>query len=81
MRRFLKDPGHADAYEGLEVTWKPGKSPTLTITQDDGAQETIDISKLTTTEIHDLMIEKGLERKFVGTKSADLRSRKTMATN
>ena len=53
----------------------------MTITQDYGAQETIDISKLTTTEIHDLMIEKGLERKFVGTKSADLRSRKTMATN
>ena len=81
VRRFLKDPGHADAYEGLKITWKPGKVPSLTITQDDGKTEVIDISKFTTTEIHDMLSEKGFERKFSGTKSSDLRSRKTMATS
>ena len=81
VRRFLKDPGHADAYEGLEITWKSGKVPSLTITQDNGNTEVIDLSNLTTTEIHDMLSEKGFERKFAGTKSSDLRARKTMATS
>ena len=69
----MKDPGHADAYEGLKINWKAGKPPSLKIIQDDGSEEVIDLSKYGTDEIHSMLVEKGFERKFVGTKSADLR--------
>jgi hypothetical protein len=75
VRRFLKDPGHADAYEGLSIKWKSGKTPALTIFKDDGSNEVIDLSKYTTDELHELMVNKGFERKAAGTKSSDLRSK------
>ncbi len=75
VRRFLKEPGHADAYEGLKINWKPGKPPILSIFGEDGSTETVDLSKHSTDEIHDLLAKKGFERKAAGTKSEDLRVR------
>eukprot|EP00981_Chlorochromonas_danica_P002948 scaffold601_cov170-Ochromonas_danica.AAC.9 len=45
VRRFLKEPGHADAYENLKVTFIFGRNPDLFIKDDDGKViETIDLS-------------------------------------
>lgn len=76
MKRFLKESGHADSYEGLKVTFIPGRTPVLTIRGDDGKElEKIDLSKFKTEELHTLMIEKGFERKVSGAKRAELKTR------
>jgi hypothetical protein len=31
VKRFLKEPGHADSYEDLEVNFIPGRNPDLII--------------------------------------------------
>ena len=71
MRSFLKDPGHADAYGALTITWKSGSNPDLYLKAASGAVvEKIDLSKLTREAIHDLLISKGLERNASGVKTA-----------
>lgn len=63
VRRFVKDPGHADAYDGLEVLFVRGHNPDLVILDEDGEEvERIDLSPLKTDEIHDMLKEKGFER-------------------
>ena len=70
MKRFLKEQGHADAYNELKVTFISGRTPELFLKDDSGTLlETIALSKYTTDELHDLMIKKGLTRKIVGTSS------------
>ena len=70
VRKFLKTKGNADAYVGVKVTFISGKNPDLTIYEDDGTtREIVDLSKYTVTELHELMIKKGFERKVVGAKS------------
>jgi hypothetical protein len=45
VRRFLKEPGHADAYDNLKVKFVHGKPPMLHIKGDDGViTESIDLS-------------------------------------
>eukprot|EP01031_Cornospumella_fuschlensis_P035844 gene35844-43474_t len=68
VRRFLKEPGHADAYQNLKVTFIFGRNPDLHIKDEQGNTiETIDLSPLKTEEIHKLMARKGFERKAAGT--------------
>jgi hypothetical protein len=70
VRRFIKDPGHADAYPALKVTFINGKNPDLLLKSADGSiVETIDLSVLTTDEIHQLLTSKGFERNAKGVKS------------
>ena len=72
----MKEPGHADAYDGLRINWKPGKPPVLKVFGEDGSTEAIDLSNHSTDEIHYLLSKKGFERKAAGTKSGDsLRAR------
>ena len=60
MKRFVKEPGHADSYEGLVIDFKPGKKPHLIIEDDAGEElERIDLAPLSTGEIHELMRSKG----------------------
>jgi hypothetical protein len=48
VRRFLKDSGHADLYENLEVKFVPGKTATLFLYDDAGSQvESIVLSEVT----------------------------------
>jgi len=71
VKRFLKTPGHSDSYEKLTVTFIQGRPPELTLRDDSGVElEKIDLSKMTTEELHALMIEKGFERKATGTSSS-----------
>jgi hypothetical protein len=67
VKRFLKESGHADAYEGLKVTFISGRTPELFIRDEAGNEkERIDLSKMTTPELHELMVSKGFERKPKG---------------
>jgi hypothetical protein len=63
-------PGHADSYENLKVTFIFGRSPELTLKDDSGSVvEKIDLAPMTTEQIHKLLQDKGFERKAAGTKS------------
>jgi hypothetical protein len=51
LKRFVKQPGGADLYQNLTVTFIRGRAPVLIITDDDGApQRRIDIAQYTTKE-------------------------------
>ena len=59
----VKEPGHADSYEGLVIDFKPGKKPHLIIEDDAGEElERIDLAPLSTDEIHELVRSKGFVR-------------------
>ena len=59
----MKEPGHADTYEGLVIDFKPGKKPHLIIEDDAGEElERIDLAPLSTDEIHELVQSKGFTR-------------------
>ncbi len=63
MKRFVKEPGHADSYEGLVIDFKPGKKPHLIIEDDAGEElERIDLAPMSTDEIHELVQSKGFVR-------------------
>jgi len=71
VRRFLRDPGHADAYGALTVTWKSGESPTLFLkSAANTVVEIIDLAPHKTEAIHALLVSKGLERNASGAKTA-----------
>ena len=59
----MKEPGHADTYEGLVIDFKPGKKPHLIIEDDAGEElERIDLAPLSTDEIHEFVRSKGFVR-------------------
>jgi hypothetical protein len=59
-----EDPGHADGYDRITLTWIRGRRPELRISEDFGTMlETIDLSGYTTRELHDLLQRKGFARK------------------
>lgn len=62
--------GHADAYEGLTVTFISGRTPELFLKDDSGSVvEKINLSSYTTDALHALMTEKGFQKKVTGSKS------------
>ena len=60
----MKEPGHADTYEGLVIDFKPGKKPHLIIEDEESGEELerIDLAPLSTDEIHELVQSKGFVR-------------------
>jgi len=63
VKRFLTEPGHADTYENLKVTFISGRNPDLFIKDDEGnTLETIDLSEYETDEIHSLLQSKGFKQ-------------------
>lgn len=65
VKRFLKEPGHADSYENLSIKWIKGRNPDLYIySQNETLIEKVDLSPLTTTGLHELMIKKGFTKKI-----------------
>jgi hypothetical protein len=60
VRRFLRESGHIDAYEGLSVKYVPGKPPVLFLFDENNVQvEKINLKPLTTEQIHELVQSKG----------------------
>lgn len=73
MKRFIKEPGHADSYDRLKVTFIPGRTPELFL-YDAGNNEIekIDLSHMKTADLHQLMVSKGFERKPQGAKGGNV---------
>ena len=60
----MKEPGHADSYEGLVIDFRPGKKPHLIIEDDAGEElERIELAPFSTDEIHELVRSKGFVRR------------------
>ena len=61
----VKEPGHADTYEGLVIDFKPGKKPHLIIEDEESGEELerIELAPLSTDEIHELVQSKGFVRR------------------
>lgn len=67
VRRFIKDPGHADAYVGLEINYIPGKSPELVCFKYDEEVERVDLAMGQSTEkLHVMIQDRGLKKKSSG---------------
>ena len=64
MKRFLKEPGHLDSYEGLGVDYISGKPPVLKLFDENGAiVETLTLSDMSTQQLHELVQSKGFKKK------------------
>ena len=64
MRRFLKDPGHVDQYQDVEVTWQHGASPTLFVYEGGELLEEISLKDLSTEELHQLLSSEGFAKEL-----------------
>jgi len=64
VRRFIKEPGHADTYRGLKVNFVPHHNPDLVFFDEHGKEtERLDLGRFDCDEIHKLMQDKGFGRK------------------
>lgn len=64
VRRFIRDKGHADGYQNLKITFIRGRNPDLFIKDENGSLvQKIDMSKMGTLQLHDMMIKNGFRRK------------------
>ena len=64
VRRFVKEEGHADSYENLEVVYLKGRTPDLVLYDDNDIQiGRHALARLTTEQIHELVQELGFKRK------------------
>lgn len=62
VKTFIKDEGHADFYPGFKINFISGKPPELVCFKADEEVERINLSKMETQEIHDLVKGKGYKR-------------------
>lgn len=62
VRTFIKDEGHADFYPGFKINFIQGKPPELVCFKAEDEVERINLSKMETQEIHDLVKGKGYKR-------------------
>lgn len=64
VRRFIKEPGHADTYVGLKVNFIPHHNPDLVFFNVHGEEiERLDLGRFRLDAIHKLMQDKGFARK------------------
>lgn len=64
VRRFIKEPGHADTYAGLKVNFIPHHNPDLVFFNEHGEEkERLDLGQYDTEQIHKLMEKKGFKKK------------------
>lgn len=64
VRRFIKEPGHADTYAGLKVNFIPHHNPDLVFFNEHGEErERLDLGRYSTVQIHKLMEDKGFKKK------------------
>lgn len=64
VKRFVKEPGHADTYAGLKLNFIPGHNPDLVFFNEHGEEkERLDLGRYSCDQIHELMVSKGFKRK------------------
>jgi hypothetical protein len=75
VRRFIKDPGHADTYRGLKVNFIPHHNPDLVFFDEHGKEtERLDLGGFDCDGIHSLMQKKGFSRKNAKKYKAEVRT-------
>jgi len=75
VRRFIKEPGHADTYRGLKVNFIPHHNPDLVFFNVHGEEvERLDLGRFNLDQIHALMQEKGFRRKQARPMRGEIRS-------
>lgn len=75
VRRFVKEPGHADTYAGLKLNFIPGHNPDLVFFNEHGEEkERLDLGGYSTDQIHELMQSKGFRRKRARTFKGEIRT-------
>jgi len=75
VRRFIKEPGHADTYLGLKVNFIPHHNPDLVFFNVHGEEvERLDLGRFNLEQIHNLMQEKGFRRKKLRPVRAEIRT-------
>lgn len=63
MKTFLRN-GHAEEYQGIKITWIPGREAVLTIFHDGKEVEKVELFKTKTIEeLHALVQSKGFKKK------------------
>ena len=63
VKLFIKGKGHADAYDGLKITFIAGRTPELFLFDETGKEiDKIDLSRMKTGQLHELMKTKGFTR-------------------
>jgi len=63
VKKFLKEEGGADLYENLEINWIHGRKPVLILYEGNEEIERIELAPYSTSELHDLVLEKGFALK------------------
>jgi len=64
VKRFVKEKGHADGYEGLTIEYEARQPPRLIMLNDAGeATEYIHLKFMTTEECHELVQSRGFKRR------------------
>lgn len=75
VRKFIKEPGHADTYRGLKVNFIPHHNPDLVFFDEHGKEiERLDLGRYNCDQIHELMQEKGFSRKKAKKYLAEIRT-------
>lgn len=74
-RKFIKEPGHADTYAGLKINFIPHHNPDLVFFNEHGEEiERLDLGPFSSDSLHELMQEKGFQRKKARTYKAEIRT-------
>jgi len=63
VRKFVKEPGHADSYVGLKINYIPGATPELVCFEGAKEVERVELDKQSLAKMHVMMEDRGLERK------------------
>lgn len=69
VRKFVKEPGHADTYKALKINFIPGHNPDLVLFDQHGEeQERLDMAPYSSDELHKMMQDHGFQRKKSGSR-------------
>lgn len=68
VRKFVKEPGHADSYIGLKVNYIPGHPPELVCFEGEKEIERINLEDKSLAKLHVMMEDRNLKRKDVEVK-------------
>lgn len=63
VKKFVKEPGHADSYEELEIKYIPGHPPELVCFVGVTEKERVSLADMSVAKLHVMMEDRGLKRR------------------